>query len=122
MPDEDRNDELIASMFDEVKEVRVETMNGKPRISTEATAANFDKACQRFVAALKKFERWDAHEGKYTDKWAGVEWWHALNKMSEAERAVWRIFVGSHPDLTSNMQYEQFRELLLAGGPTKANA
>jgi len=116
MTDENRDDELIASMFDDVKVTTVETVNGKPCIS------NFDKACERFVAARKRFSRWDSHEDKYTDKWIRMEWWHALTKMSEAERAVWRIFVGEHPDLKSNMQYAQFREVLLAGRPTKANA
>jgi hypothetical protein len=32
MTDEDRHDELIANMFDEVKEVRVETVEGQWRV------------------------------------------------------------------------------------------
>ncbi len=49
-------------------------------------------------------------------------WWDALAELSDTEKIVKRGFVGEHSDPASNQQYVQFREVLLAGKTTKANA
>ena len=120
MTDEDHDDELIANMFDEVKEVRVAKVNGNLRVQT--TDTDFIKACKRFVVAHKTFEYWDQKAAKYTDTAVRMLWWDALTELSDTERTVKRGFVGDHSDPRSNTQYALFRELLLAGRPTKANA
>ena len=53
MTDEDRDDELIAKMFDELREGRVENVDGKVRV--QATDTEFIKACKQFVVAHKTF-------------------------------------------------------------------
>jgi hypothetical protein len=113
----------VNTMFDEIKEVNEEKVNGRLRVSEQPAAdMDFAKACKRFVAAHRTFEHWDSHPDKYADKKIRLEWWHALERLSNAERKVWHMFVGESPTLVDNMQYAQFRELLLAGRPTKANA
>ena len=120
MTDEDRDDELIANMFDEVKEVRVETANGKLRVQT--TDTDFVKACKQLVVAHKTFQYFDRKREKYSDRAVGMLWWDALAELSDTEKIVKRGFIGENSDPASNSQYAIFRELLLAGRPTKANA
>ena len=120
MTDEDRDDELIASMFDEVKEVRVQKLNGKPHVQTADT--DFVKACKQFVVAHKTFQYWDRKCEKYSDRAVGMLWWDALAELSDTEKIVKRGFIGEHSDPASNQQYVQFREVLLAGKIMKANA
>lgn len=117
---EDRDDELIANMFDEVKEVRVAKVNGNLRVQT--TDTDFIKACKRFVVAHKTFEYWDQKAAKYTDTAVRMLWWDALTELSETEQTVKRGFVGEYPDPKSNQQYARFREALLKGENLKADA
>ena len=70
---------------------------------------------------LRVLER-RAREDKYYNKQARLAWWDALQDVYEKERAVWRGFVGEHPDPASNRQYAIFREVLLKGEKMKANA
>ena len=42
METEDKLDAEIAKMFDEVKEVRVEAVNGKPKVTDEQTVRETD--------------------------------------------------------------------------------
>lgn len=121
MTDEDRNDELIASMFDEVKEVRVQMLNGKPHVQTAADT-EFVKACKQFVVAHKTFEYWDRKREKYSDRAVGMLWWDALAELGDTEKIVKRGFIGENPDPASNRQYAIFREVLLKGEKMKANA
>src|SRR5258706_13722200 len=105
MTDEDRNEELIASMFDEVKEVRVETANGKLRVQT--TDTDFVKACKRFVVAHKTFAYWDRKREKYADKAVRMHWWDALAELSDTEQTVKRGVVCERSDHASHQQYVQ---------------
>jgi hypothetical protein len=120
MKTEDELDAEIASMFDDVKDVRVGTANGKLRVQT--TDTDFVKACKRFVVAHKTFTYWDRKREKYADKAVRMQWWDALAELSDTEQIVKRGFVGEHSDPASNQQYVQFREVLLAGKTMKANA
>src|SRR5229473_3578442 len=96
MTDEDRDDELIAKTFDELREGRVEKVDGKLRVQT--TDTDFVKACKQFVVAHKTFEYWDRKAAKYTDKTVRMLWWDALAELSDTERIVKLGFVGDHPD------------------------
>ena len=120
MTDEDRDDELIAKMFDELREVRVENVDGKLRVQT--TDTDFVKACKQFVVAHKTFCYWDRKRDKYTDEAVRMLWWDALAELSDTEQIVKRGFIGEHSDPASNQQYVQFREVLLQGETMKANA
>ena len=120
MTDEDRDDELIASMSDEVKEVRIQMLSGKPHVQTADT--DFVKACKQFVVAHKTFQYWDRKREKYIDRAVGMLWWDALAELSDIEKIVKRGFIGDNPDPASQRQYTIFREVLLKGETTKANA
>ncbi len=120
MTDEDRDDELIAKMFDELRGVRVEHVDGKLRV--QPTDTDFVKACKRFVVAHKTFCYWDRKRDKYNCEAVRMQWWDALAELSDTERAVKRGFIGEHPDPASNRQYALFREALVKGEPMKANA
>ena len=120
MTDEDRDDELIAKTFDELREVPVEKVDGKLRVQT--TDTDFVKACKRFVVAHKTFAYWDRKPDKYTDRAVRMQWWDALAELSDTEKIVKRGFVGEHSDLKSNQQYARFREALLKGESLKADA
>jgi len=94
--DEDRLDADIATMFDELVETHVSpegavtqkrTLTDDP-LNGEAMRL----ACEKLVAAHKKFERLDSDVRKYTVKEVNLSWWDALNRMSEIERRVWRLF------------------------------
>ena len=79
-------------------------------------------ACEKLVAAHKKFERLDSDVRKYTVKEVNLSWWDALNRMSEIERRVWRLFVGEHPTPKSNEQYAAWRNAYLKGEGIKVDA
>jgi hypothetical protein len=113
--------EIVDSMFDEITETRVKMVDGKPRVQT-VSDTDFAKACKKFIAAHRTFEYLDNNPDKYTDRAIRLAWWNALEEVYETGNVVWRGFVGEHPDPASNRQYAQFRELLLAGKPTQANA
>ena len=124
--EEDRLDAEIAKMFDATVETHV-TRSGKVvsqrTLLDEALRGDeMRDLCEKLVSALKKFERWDSDPRKYYDKWVNIEWWHAMNKLAECERKVWRLFVGSHPSLADNMQYAQWRKAYLAGKNVKVDA
>jgi len=120
MTDEDRDDELIAKMFDELREGRVENVDGKLRV--QATDTEFIKACKQFVVAHKTFQYWDRKREKCSDRAVRMHWWDALAELSDTERTVNRGFIGEHPDPASNRQYALFRDALLKGETMKANA
>jgi len=46
-----------------------------------------------------------------TDPRVNVQWWDALDIVYRAERNVWRLFAGAHPNQRSNMLYAKFREM-----------
>jgi len=85
-------------------------------------AEAMQEACGAFLAAERKFRKINAHPHCVTDPRLNVEWWDTLDLVYRAEKTVWRMFVGSQPDLRSNMLYAKFRELLLKGSSLKANA
>ena len=75
-----------------------------------------------FLTAERRFRKINSHPDVVADPRLNVEWWDALELVYRAEKTVWRMFVGSHPDMRSNMLYAKFRELLLKGSSLIANA
>ena len=93
------------------------------RVTEDALKAEaMQEACGMFLTAERKFRKLNANPDCVTDPRLNVEWWDALDLVYRAEKTVWRMFVGSQPDLRSNMLYAKFRELLLKGRSLKANA
>ena len=57
-----------------------------------------------------------------TDSKINCMWWDALESVYQADKALWRIFVGSQPTRAQNKLYNEFRQMLLKGSSLKANA
>jgi hypothetical protein len=111
MKTEDELDAEIAKIFDEVTITKVEMVNGKPRISDEATLAQMEReeearrmeeACGMFLSAERRFQKIDAHPDKVSDVTVNLAWWESLEQVYERDRVVWRLFVGSQPTLEAN--------------------
>lgn len=106
-------------------------VNGKPRISDEATIAEMEReeqarrleeACGMFLSAERRFQKLNTHPEKVTDPKVNLAWWEALESVYEREKVVQRLFVGSQPTLEQNKLYAKFREMLVQGSSLKANA
>jgi hypothetical protein len=110
-------DELISTM------IKPDGTIEERRVTEDALKAEaMQEACGMFLTAERKFRKLNANPDCVTDPRLNVEWWDALDLVYRAEKTVWRMFVGSQPDLRSNMLYAKFRELLLKGSSLKANA
>jgi hypothetical protein len=106
MKTEDELDTEIGKIFDEVTTTKVEMVNGKPRISDEATIAQMERkeearrmeeACGMFLTAERKFQKLCDHPDKVTDPKVNLAWWESLEQVYEREKVVWRLFVGPQP-------------------------
>ena len=80
------------------------------------------EACGLFLSAERRFRKLNENPACVTDKHLNYEWWCALERVYEREKALWRLFVGSQPTMADNKLYARFREMLLKGGSLKANA
>ena len=112
-------------MFDELISTTIKpdgTVEERRVIEDALKAEAMQEACGMFLTAERKFRKLNANPDCVTDPRLNVEWWDALDLVYRAEKTVWRMFVGSQPDLRSNMLYAKFRELLLKGRSLKANA
>ena len=99
MKTEDELDVDIANLFDEVTITKVETVNGKPRVTDEQTIAQMEReegarrmeeACGIFLTAERKFQKLSAHPDIVTDPKLNIAWWDALDDVYRKERTVWR--------------------------------
>ena len=125
METEDKLDEEIAKMFDEVKEVRIETVDGKPRVTEETVegdAKEMEEAIAALVQAERRFRKLDADPACVTVRDLNAGWWDALEALYSADKALWKLFVGSVRSVRSNEQYNEFRSRLIAGKRPRANA
>lgn len=123
MKTEDEQDAKIATMFDEVIEVKM--VNGKPYISDEQTIAEmeFQSACNAMVEAEKEFQR----VAEKARKQKGVpdnmvEWFDALESRYLTDKRLWELFTGSDRSVRSNKMYNEYRLTLLTGKRTRAGA
>jgi hypothetical protein len=131
MKTEDELDAEIAKLFDEGTTTKVEMVNGKPRISDQATldqmereeaARRMEEACGMFLTAERRFQKLNGHPDKVTDPKVNLAWWESLELVYEREKVVWRLFVGAQPTMADNKLYAKFRKLLLEGSKLKADA
>ena len=131
MKTEDELDAEVAKLFDEVKTAKVEIVNGKPRISDQATldqmereedARRMEEACGLFLTREREFQRIAQHPRVVTDPQMNALWWDRLEAVYVAEKAVQKLFTGPQPTMADNRLYAKFRRLLLEGSKLKANA
>ena len=131
MTKEDELDARIAKLFDEGTTTKVEMVNGKPRISDEATAARMEReetarhleeACQIFLTREREFQRIAEHPRVVADPQMNCLWWDRLEAVYVAEKAVQKLFTGPQPTVADNKLYARFRKLLLDGSKLKADA
>ena len=125
------DDKLMDSMLHEVKTVSVKMVNGKPYVSDEETIAQMEReeaarrmeeACGMFLTAEREFQRLSSRPDVVSDSRINVLWWDSLERVYQAEKAVWKLFVGPQPTMADNKLYAKFRELLLKGSNLNANA
>lgn len=131
MKTEGELDAEIAKLFDEVTTTKVEMVNGKPRISDQATldqmereeaARRMEEACGLFLTREREFQRIAQHPRVVTDPQMNALWWDRLEAVYVAEKAVQRLFVGPQPTMADNKLYAKFRKLLLEGSKLKADS
>ncbi len=131
MTKEDALDAEIAELFDEVTTAKVEMVNGKPRVSDQATldqmereeaARRMEEACGLFLTREREFQRIAQHPRVVTDPQMNALWWDRLEAVYVAEKAVQKLFTGPQPTMADNRLYAKFRRLLLEGSKLKANA
>jgi hypothetical protein len=116
-------DETVDSMFDEIEINTVQMVKGKPLISDEVQAAELDfaEACEAFILAEQKFEKIEATV-KLRDSGSVCEWWDRLEERYVCEKKVWRLFTAGDRSPQSGKMYLQFRQKLLSGRSTRADA
>ena len=131
MTKEDELDAEIAKLFDEVTTTKVEMVNGKPRISDQATldqmereeaARRMEEACGLFLTREREFQRIAQHPRVVVDPQMNALWWDRLEAVYVAEKAVQKLFTGPQPTMADNRLYAKFRKLLLEGSKLKADA
>jgi hypothetical protein len=131
MKTEDELDAEIAKLFDEGTTTKAEMVNGKPRISDEATPAQMEReeaarlmeeGCGLFLTREREFQRIAQHPRVVTDPQMNALWWDRLEAVYLAEKAVQKLFTGPQPTMVDNKLYAKFRKLLLAGSKLKADA
>jgi|ERR1700733_1450419 len=128
MKTEDELDAEIAKIFDEGTTTKVEMVNGKPHITDEQTLADMEaeermrEACGMLLTAERRFQKISSHPQVVSDSKINCMWWNALESVYQADKALWRLFVGNQPTVAQNKLYNEFREMLLKGSSLKANA
>src|ERR1019366_2538582 len=111
-------------MFDELISTTIKpdgTVEERSVTENALKAEAMQEACGMFLTAERKFRKLNANPDCVTDPRLNVEWWDALDLVYRAEKTVWRMFVGSKPDLRSNRLYAKFRKLLLKGSSLTAD-
>ena len=132
MKTEDELDAEIAKLFDEVTTTKVEMVNGKPRISDQATldqmereeaARRMEEACGMFLTAERRFQKLSDNPNKVTDPKMNAAVVGRLGAQSTSARKLSSVFSwGRSLRMAENKLYAKFRELLLKGSKLKANA
>jgi hypothetical protein len=112
------DDELIATMFDEVKEVPM--VNGKPRVTDEQTVADMDAVeMKNSVADLlrswRRFREIDASVAATSGAQLGIEWWRSLQYLALADSRMKEAFIGGDRSPRSIRLYHQYKLRLIEG-------
>ena len=106
-------------MFEELIEYNTRP---KPEKHMSEDEEKMNLAVREFLVAEQHFKRMDAHPLKVSKKEVNYNWWCALERMYEADKALWHLFCGPDKSLRSNMEYAKFRQRLITGVPVRADA
>lgn len=100
------------------------TVEQKRHITDEETIAemDFEEAQAAFLVAEKKFRHLSEHPNVVTDPKINCRWWCALEELYQRDKKLWLLFVGQDRSVRSNMMYNDYKERLVKGRYTKANA
>ena len=116
MENEDKMDTEIASMFDEVTEVK--TVNGKPMISDEETLRQMDaeEMANAIADLTRSFSDFNAIMSRGVDPVDPVKslgWWRATEYLMLANNRLTDIFCGRDRSPASVKAYARFRSKML---------
>lgn len=125
MTDEDKMDAEIASMFDEVTEVK--TVNGKPMISDEETLRQMDademaNAIADLTRSFRDFNSIMSRGVDPVDPVKSLGWWRATEYLMLANNRLKDIFCGRDRSPASIRQYAKFRSKMLEGKRYRTDA
>jgi hypothetical protein len=117
------DDEIIETMFDEVKTVSVQTVNGKRYISDEETLREmeFAEACEAMVSAEREWKKLEI-ACKADPKADVCAYFDALETRYQTDKKLWELFTAGDRSVCSNKMYNEYRLILLRGETTKADA
>ena len=124
---EDEAEKLTETIFDEVKEVHVEMVNGKPRMTDEETIARMEaqemeNACAELVHSWRRFKEIDDRPGAATDPKLEVEWWRRLDALGLADGSLKAQFLGRDRSPASIRHYAKFRRKMVLGERYRTDA
>ena len=77
-----------------------------------------EEAAGMFLTHQRDFMKIAARADVRTDCLTNCIFWDRLHALSESERTLQRIFMGSQPSLEQHRIYGRFRRMLLEGFPT----
>ena len=125
MTDEGKMDAEIASMFDEVTEVK--TVNGKPMISDEETLRQMDaeEMANAIADLTRSFSDFNAIMSRGVDPVdpeKSLGWWRATEYLMLANNRLKDIFCGRDRSPASIRQYARFRSKMLEGKRYRTDA
>jgi hypothetical protein len=110
-------DDTVDSMFDEEIATTI-----KPDGSAEIKErGEFQRACDQFVFAQRRFNRIDLHVRTDNATDAG-EWFGALKQKFATEEKLWELFCSGFESTQMAKLYLEFRGCLLRGESLKPNA
>jgi hypothetical protein len=75
-----------------------------------------------FLTRERDFWKIATRHDVHVDSLANCIFWDRLHALSESERALQKIFMGSQPSLEQHKLYGRFRRMLLEGSRLEANA
>lgn len=126
---EDQADAKIAELFDE-PEVKPkkryitdeETIADMDRKEREEQGRMLEEAAGMFLTHERDFWKIAVRHDVHVDSLSNCIFWDRLHALSESERTLQRIFMGSQPSLEQHRLYGRFRRMLLEGSRLEANA
>jgi hypothetical protein len=100
-------DDNSIRMFDEVKAVSVQTVNGKRMVTDEQTVEE-----QEFMDAAMKYAVAERLRSKLSRKASTAEW-NAIDRVHRAEKKLYALFVEGDRSIRMNGMYNQYLKLLV---------
>ena len=123
---EDEADKIVETMFDEI--TKVETVNGKPRVTEEKTAAQIDAeemehAVEDFVRSWRRYREIERRSNDAAlDPAHEIEWWRRVEALGLADARMKQAFLGCDRSPASIKQYAKFRRKMVTGERYRADA